>query len=209
LAQDALRRTKGLLITLEDPIEYIYSTATTGGVVRQRELGAHLNSFHEGLRAALRADPDIILVGEMRDPETIQMALTAAETGHLVLSTIHAHSAASAIERIVDSYPPERQRQIRVQLAQCMEAILSQRLLPNAFGTGRVPAVEVLKNSYAVAALIRDGRTSQLHSAMQTGAENGSLTLEACLARMVQSGVITPKAAMESANDPSALKALL
>ena len=208
LAQEALRRTKGLLVTLEDPIEYLYSTTTTGGLVRQRELGAHIPSFAHGLRDALRADPDILLIGEMRDPETIQMAITAAETGHLVLSTIHAPSSAAAIERIVDSYPPERQRQIRVQLAQCMKVILSQRLLPNRAGGGRVPAVEVLRNSYAIAALIRDGRTAQLYNAMHTGAENGCLTLESCLARMVRSGVITRKVGQDASNDEKAFLSL-
>jgi twitching motility protein PilT len=145
----------------------------------------------------------------MRDAETIQMALTAAETGHLVLSTIHAPSAASAIERIVDCYAPERQRQIRVQLAQCLEAILCQRLIATAGETGRVPAVEFLRNNYAFSTLIRDGRTAQLYSTMQTNAENGSITLETVLARMVNDRKITRKVALENCNNEAALTALI
>ena len=209
LANAILQRTRGVLLTLEDPIEYLYQPHATGGLVRQRQLGVHIHSFADGLRDALRADPDIILVGEMRDPETIQLALTAAETGHLVLSTLHAPSAASSVERIVDSYPGERQQQIRVQLAQCLRAVVSQRLLPTNRSNGRVPAVEVLRTNYAIGALIRDGRTAQLASAMQTNAGDGCMPLERCLATMVRSGTVSKTAALEVANDRKELENLL
>lgn len=194
LAREALRRRRGLLLTLEDPIEYAFA-ATPGTIVRQREIGRHVADFPSGLRAALREDPDLLLVGEMRDPESIQLALTAAETGHLVLASLHSRSAPSAVERIVDSYPPERQQQIRVQLADALRAVVSQRLLPRASGRGRVPAVEVLKVTHGVAHRIREGKTAQLVSSMQTGASEGMVTLERCVEQLVRSGRVTAEVA--------------
>ncbi len=150
LAQEALRRRPGMLITLEDPIEYVLPTRGACGVSRQRQVGRDVKDFATGLRDALREDPDVLLIGEMRDPETISLALTAAETGHLVLASLHSRSAASAVERIVDSYAPERHHQIRVQLADALRAVVAQRLLPRSTGAGRVPAMEVLRATHAV-----------------------------------------------------------
>ncbi len=191
LAQEALRLRRGLLITLEDPIEYTYELPRHGALVRQRELGRHVRDFPSGLRDALREDPDVLLIGEMRDPESIQLALTAAETGHLVLTSLHARTAPSAIERIVDAYPPERQNQIRVQLADCMQAVIAQQLLPRASGSGRIAAMEVLRGTRPVQHLIRDGRTAQLLSAIQTAAADGMMPMERCLRDMVRRGSIT------------------
>ena len=204
LAQDALRRRSIVLTTLEDPIEYGL-TASHTSLVRRRQVGRDVADFASGLRDALREDPDVILVGEMRDPETIGLALTAAETGHLVLSSLHAPSAASAIERIVDGYPPQRQAQIRVQLADVLRAVVAQWLLPRARGGGRIPVVEVLRATHAVAALVRDGRTAQIATAIQLGRREGMITLERCLADRVQAGEVRLEDARALANDPASL----
>ena len=209
LAQLALQTRGGMMITLEDPIEYIYSKPVQGGHVRQRELGAHMPTFASGLRDALRADPDLIVVGEMRDPETIQLALTAAETGHLVFSTLHAPSSAAAMERIVACYPPESQASIRSQLAQAIQAVVVQRLIPRDIGSGRVPAVEILRATYGIRAMIREGKTAQVHSALHTHAEQGCITLEKSLAALVASRTISLDQARSAANDPKALSVLL
>ena len=197
LAQAALQARRGLLVTLEDPIEYTYDVPARGALVRQRQVGQHVRDFPTGLRDALREDPDVLLIGEMRDPETIQLALTAAETGHLVLTSLHARTAPSAVERIVDAYPPERQGQIRVQLADALRAVVAQRLVPRADRSGRVPVVEVLRGTTPVAHLIRDGRTAQLVSAIQTGAADGMLSLDRCLRDLVRQGRITPETAAD------------
>lgn len=207
LAQEALRRERGLLVTLEDPIEYTYRTTGPAALVRQREVGRDVRDFPTGLRDALREDPDLLLIGEMRDAESIQLALTAAETGHLVLTSLHSRTATSAIERIVDAYPPERQGQIRVQLADALRAVVAQRLLPSAVGDERVLAVEVLRVTRAVAALIRDGKTQQLPSALQTGAQDGMLPMERCLRDLVRAGRIDAEVARAHA-DEAAWKAL-
>jgi twitching motility protein PilT len=204
LAQEALRRRSIVLTTLEDPIEYGLAAPHTS-LARRRQVGRDVADFASGLRDALREDPDVILVGEMRDPETIGLVLTAAETGHLVLSSLHAPSTASAIERIVDVYPPERQAQIRVQLADALRAVVAQWLLPRARGGGRVPVVEVLRVTHAVAALIRDGRTAQIATAIQSGRREGMITLERCLADRVQAGEVRLEDARALANDPSSL----
>jgi twitching motility protein PilT len=208
LAQEALRRRSVLLVTLEDPIEYSLAPPARS-LVRRRWIGRDAPSFASGLRDALREDPDVILVGEMRDPETIGLALTAAETGHLVLASIHSRSAASAIERVVDAYAPERQRQIRVQLAEALRAIVAQRLLPRAHGEGRLPAIEVLRGNHAVASLIREGKTEQIATAIQSGRRDGMITLERCLADRVQAGEITPEDARAAANDLDSLAVYL
>lgn len=204
LAQEALRRRSIALLTLEDPIEY---TLTAGGnsLVRQRQVGRDVRDFATGLRDALREDPDVLLIGEMRDPETISLALTAAETGHLVLTSLHSRSASSAIERIVDVYAPERQGQIRVQLADALRAVVAQRLVPRARGGGRLPALELLRGTAAVANVIREGKTAQLGSAIQAGKREGMLALERCLADLVGSGQITLEAARAVANEPASL----
>jgi twitching motility protein PilT len=204
LAQEAVRRRSIVLTTLEDPIEYGL-TAPPTSLLRRRQVGRDVKDFASGLRDALREDPDVLLVGEMRDPETIGLALTAAETGHLVLASMHSGSSASAVERIVDSYPPERQGQIRVQLADALRAVVAQRLLPRARGSGRIPAVEVLRVTHAVANLIREGKTAQIPTALQSGRKEGMLALERCLADRVMAGEISAEDARAAANDPASL----
>ena len=208
LAQEALKRRSIVLTTLEDPIEYEL-TAPHTSLVRRREVGRDVADFASGLRDALREDPNVLLVGEMRDPETIGLALTAAETGHLVLSSMHSRSAASTIERIVDAYPPERQAQIRVQLADSLRAVVVQRLLPRARGSGRLPCVEVLRGTHAVASLVREGRTAQIPSALQSGRREGMITLERCLADRVHAGEVRAEDARAVANEPASLASYL
>lgn len=208
LAQEALRRRSIVLTTLEDPIEFALA-APDSSLLRRREVGRDVADFATGLRDALREDPDVLLVGEMRDPETIGLAITAAETGHLVLSSLHSRSAASAVERIVDAYPPERQTQIRVQLADALQAVVVQRLLPRARGGGRVPCVEVLRGTHAVASLIREGKTAQLGTAIQSGRREGMILLERSLADRVQAGEIRVEDARAVCNEPASLAMLL
>ena len=188
------------VITLEDPVEYELPAEL--GLVHQREVGTHCDSFEAGLRAALREAPDVIFVGEMRDRPTIAAALTAAETGHLVLSTLHAGHAAMAVERIVDVFPEHQQRQVRNQLAGSLRAVLTQHLLPAT--AGRVPAIELCLGTPAVGALIRDGRTHQLASAIQTGRDEGMIPLDRSLAERVSAGEVTLEAAAAVAPDGGA-----
>jgi twitching motility protein PilT len=209
LAREALALRPRVLITLEDPIEYRIPAGPDGGLVRQREIGREVSDFATGLRDALRADPDILLIGEMRDAETIGLALTAAETGHLVLASLHSRTSASAVERIVDAYPPERQRQVRVQLADSLRAVIAQRLLPSADGRGRVPVVEFLRVTFGVANLIREGKTQQIPSAVQSGGDEGMVALERGLADLVRAGTVTLAAARGVAGDPTALDGYL
>jgi twitching motility protein PilT len=209
LVQHALQIRPLVLITLEDPIEYVIQPMRPSGLVRQREVGRHVRDFATDLRDALREDPDILLIGEMRDPETISLALTAAETGHLVFASLHSRTAPSAVERIVDTYPPERQRQIRVQLADALRAVISQRLIPTADGAGRVPAVELLRVTHGVAHLIRDGRTAQIVSALQSGGSEGMQVLERSLVDLVRAKQIRREAAGAAANDASTLNEYL
>jgi twitching motility protein PilT len=209
LVQHALRARAQVLVTLEDPIEYVIRPSRAPGLVRQREVGTHVRDFATGLRDALREDPDILLVGEMRDPETIGLALTAAETGHLVFATLHSRTAPSAVERIIDTYPPERQRQIRVQLADSLRAVISQRLIPTADRAGRVAAVELLRVTHGVANLIREGRTAQIVNALQAGATEGMLVLERNLADLVRANRITRETALAVANDGGTLREYL
>ncbi|MBB5354698.1 twitching motility protein PilT [Anoxybacillus mongoliensis] len=176
------------IITLEDPIEYVHKHG--GCVIDQREVGTDTNNFANGLRAALRQDPDVILVGEMRDLETIQTAITAAETGHLVFGTLHTSSAPATIDRIIDVFQPEQQAQIRIQLATVLVAIISQRLFPRAQKNGRIAATEILINNAAVANLIRNGKIHQIPSVMQTNRALGMHTLEASIKELVQQGLI-------------------
>ncbi|KIP22004.1 Twitching mobility protein [Anoxybacillus ayderensis] len=176
------------IITLEDPIEYVHKHG--GCVIDQREVGTDTNNFVNGLRAALRQDPDVILVGEMRDLETIQTAITAAETGHLVFGTLHTSSAPATIDRIIDVFQPEQQAQIRIQLATVLVAIISQRLFPRAQKNGRIAATEILINNAAVANLIRNGKIHQIPSVMQTNRALGMHTLEANIRELVEQGLI-------------------
>lgn len=177
------------IITLEDPIEYIYKHGKC--VINQREVGFDTQNFSNGLRSALRQDPDVILVGEMRDFETIQIALTAAETGHLVLGTLHTSSAAATINRIIDVFPPHQQGQVRIQLSTVLVGIISQRLFPTIDNKGRRAATEVLINNSAVANLIRNSKVHQIPSIMQTSKAQGMHTLEMSIIDLVNEGVIS------------------
>jgi twitching motility protein PilT len=205
LCQDLIRQRSVMLLTLEDPVEYAFDASHTNSVVRQRQVGLDVPDFASGLRDALREDPDVLFIGEMRDAESIGLALTAAETGHLVFATLHSRGAASAIDRIVDAYPAGRQQQLRVQLSESLRAVVAQRLLPHARGTGRALAVEVLRRSSAVANLIREGKSPQLVSAMQSSRKEGMLLLERSLADLCRSGAIDERAAFAAANDQDAL----
>lgn len=204
LSRHALQTRSIVLVTLEDPIEFTLTSADHS-IVRQRQVGRDVSSFTAGLRDALRADPDVIMVGELRDPETIRLALTAAETGHLVLASLHSGSAASCIERMVDAYPADQRPQIRVQLADALRAVVVQRLIPAARGSGRVMAMEFLRITHGVANVIRDGRTAQIGTALQSGKKDGMISLERCLADYVQSGHINLDAARAAANDLESL----
>ena len=191
------------IITLEDPIEFIYTPDKC--IINQREVGDDTGSFAAGLRAALRQDPDVILVGEMRDLETISTAITAAETGHLVFATLHTKGAANTIDRIVDVFPSEQQEQVRIQLADVLECVVAKALLPRV-GGGRVAAYEILVATPAVRSLIRQNKSFQITSAMQTGKRQGMQLLDDALADLVRSGKVTLENALAVANDPVAMR---
>ena len=195
------------ILTIEDPIEFLHPHKRC--LVNQRELGSDATSFAEGLRAALRQDPDVILVGEMRDLETISTALTAAETGHLVLATLHTQDAPQTIDRVIDVFPPHQQQHVRVMLAAALQGIVAQQLLPTADGAGRVAAVEILIPTPAVRNLIREGKTHQVYSAIQTGGEHGMQTMDAALAELVRSGAITREVARRRASVGAELERLI
>ena len=178
----------GHIITIEDPIEYMYPEGKS--IISQREMGTDTHSWDFALRAALREDPDVVLIGEMRDSETIAAAITIAETGHLVFSTLHTNSAAQSIDRIIDSFPAPQQPQIKIQLAATLKGIVSQRLLP-MIGGGRAPAVEVLLGTSAVASIVRDGKTHLIDSVIQTSKDKGMIGIDSSLAGMVKSGKIS------------------
>jgi twitching motility protein PilT len=205
LCQQLIRQRSVMLLTLEDPVEYGFDTSGTNSIVRQRQVGLDVPDFVTGLRDALREDPDVLFVGEMRDAESISLALTAAETGHLVFATLHSRSASSAIDRIIDAYPAARQHQLRVQLSESMRAVIAQRLLPHARGSGRALALEVLRRSSAVANLIREGKTPQLVSAMQSSRKEGMVLLERSLADLCRAGTIDERHAFAAANDQDSL----
>lgn len=208
LAQHTLARLGGLLVTLEDPIEYVF-TARPGALVRQRSIGEHAPSFAAGLRAALREDPDVLLVGEMRDAESIQLALTAAETGHLVLTTLHSRDTASAIARMLDAVPAERQTQVRGQLAAALKGNIAQRLAPKASGNGRVPVLEVLRPTSGVRALIRDGKLDGIASALQAGGNEGMIPLARSAADRVRNGLVRREDAEALLDRPETLRNFL
>jgi twitching motility protein PilT len=195
------------IVTVEDPIEFVHRHKKA--VVNQREVGADTRTFARALRSALRQDPDVILVGELRDLESIAIALTAAETGHLVFATLHTRSAAGAIDRIVDVFPAEQQAQVRVQLSASLQGILAQALLPTADGESRRAAVEVLVADDAVRNLIRQAKLEQVHSYMHTGGKRGMHTLEQALARLVQDGDVKLADALANANDVEQLRRLV
>src|SRR5712691_8531699 len=195
------------ILTIEDPIEFLHRHKRC--IVNQREIGPDATSFGEALRAALRQDPDVILVGEMRDLETISTALTAAETGHLVFGTLHTQSAPSTIDRIIDVFPAEQQEQIRIQIASSLQGVVTQALLPTADGVGRVPAVEILLPDDAVRNLIRQGKVEQIYSVMQTNTGRGMQTMEQSLADLIQKRVVDVQIGLSRSSRPAQLVGLL
>ncbi|WP_304562046.1 type IV pilus twitching motility protein PilT [Cryobacterium sp. Hb1] len=195
------------IVTVEDPIEFLH--AHKKSLVTQREVGHDTASFASALKHVLRQDPDVILIGELRDLETIQVALTAAETGHLVFATLHTQSAAQTIDRIIDVFPPHQQNQVRAQLAQTLQGVVCQTLVKWANGAGRVAATEVLVTAPAIANLIREGKTHQIESMMQTGRERGMHTMDQHLAELVNMGQITRAAALAKAHDIAGLELLI
>jgi twitching motility protein PilT len=195
------------IITIEDPIEYVHEHK--GGMVHQREVGSDVPSFADGLRRALRQDPDVILVGEMRDPETMETAITAAETGHLVFSTLHTTGAGRTVDRIVDGFPAHQQEQIRVQLSMNLKAVISQLLIPRIDKPGRIAVFEVMINTHSLGALIRDNKTYRIASEIQTGAKYGMVSMEASLVDLYLAGVIAREEVFNKAQDPEMAAQLL
>jgi twitching motility protein PilT len=205
---DIVNRTRNAhVITVEDPIEYVHSHGTS--IVEQIEVGRDTPSFGEALRNVLRQDPDVILVGEMRDRETMAMALTAAETGHLVLSTLHTGTVSQTLDRIVDVFPEDQQPQIRAQLALSLAGIVLQHLLPKVKGPGRVPAVEVLLANDAIRNLLRQGRNHQIPAQLALGRAGGMIPMEDSLARLVRDGTVARDEALRRAEHPEELENLL
>jgi twitching motility protein PilT len=205
---DEINRTRSEhILTIEDPIEFLHRHKRC--IVNQREIGPDAVSFAEALRGALRQDPDVILLGEMRDLETIGTALTAAETGHLVFGTVHTQSAPSTIDRLIDVFPAAQQEQIRIQIAATLQGVVTQALLPTADGKGRAPAIEILLPDDAVRNLIRQAKVEQIYSVMQTSTGRGMQTMEQSLAELVLRGVITVDIAIGASSRPDQLEGLL
>lgn len=194
------------IITIEDPIEYVFEHNKS--IISQREVGSDTNSFARALRSTLREDPNVVLIGEMRDLETIEAALTIAETGHLVFTTLHTNSAAQTTDRIIDVFPPHQQQQVRMQLANVLLGVVSQRLIPKVQG-GRVVACEIMTVNSAVRATIREGKTHQLPNIIQTSAAEGMITMDKVLAELVSKGEITIDDALSWALDPKAFKMMV
>jgi twitching motility protein PilT len=205
---DIINQTRPVhIIIIEDPIEYLHSHKK--GVVEQREIGADTLSFAASLKYCLRQDPDVIMIGEMRDLETISTAITAAETGHLVMATLHTPDAPGAIDRIVDVFPPHQQSQIRIQLSTSLVAVIAQTLIPRADSRGRVPAVEILIGTPAVGNLIRSGKSHQLYNIIQTSLQVGMQTMDQSLISLVKKKLITRENALSRAKDPRMVKEAL
>ncbi|HET7648177.1 MAG TPA: type IV pilus twitching motility protein PilT [Gaiellaceae bacterium] len=205
---DEINRTRSdHILTIEDPIEFVHRHKRS--IVNQREIGSDATGFADALRAALRQDPDVILVGEMRDLETISTALTAAETGHLVFGTLHTQSAPSTIDRIIDVFPPEQQQQVRIMIANSLQAVVTQALLPTADGAGRVAALEILLPDDAVRNLIRQAKIEQVYTVMQTSTARGMQTMEYALADLVQRGVVSAAEAITRSSRADQLVGLL
>jgi twitching motility protein PilT len=198
---------KDHIITLEDPIEYVFTPA--GCQITQREVHAHTESFSAALRASLREDPDVIMVGEMRDLETIQLAITASETGHLVMATLHTSNAARTLDRILDAFPVEQQGQIRTMVSESLRGIISQQLIPRIDGSGRVVAMEIMVNTPAVANLIREAKTFMLPGIIQTGKKLGMKLMDDSLIELVEAGVISPHEAFDRAEQKKLLEPYL
>ncbi|MBN1823458.1 MAG: type IV pilus twitching motility protein PilT [Endomicrobiales bacterium] len=192
------------ILTIEDPIEFVYENQKC--IVRQREVGQQTKSFTHALKSALRQDPDIVLIGEMRDLETISAALTIAETGHLVFGTLHTTDAAQTVDRIIDVFPPHQQQQVRVMLSVTLRGVVSQILLPKADGVGRVAAREIMLVTPAISNLIREGKSHQIYSAIQTGSKFGMVNLDRALLQLVQEGLVTPEEAAAKAHDPEFIR---
>jgi twitching motility protein PilT len=207
LIDEINRKRSEHILTIEDPVEFVHRHKRC--IVNQREIGPDAPSFAEALRAALREDPDVILLGEMRDLETISTAITAAETGHLVFATLHTQSAPSTVDRIIDAFPAAQQEQVRVQLAATLQGICTQTLLPTPGGTGRVPALEILFPDDAVRNLIRQGKVEQVYSVMQTGTSKGMQTMEQSLADLVLRKVIALDDALSRSSRPEQLLGVL
>jgi len=188
------------IITIEDPIEYIHTPQRS--LINQRQVGTHTSSFTRALRAAVREDPDVILVGELRDLETTQMAITAAETGHLVFTTLHTNSSIRTIDRIIDAFPHEQQSHIRTMLSESLKGVIAQQLVPRADGQGRAAAVEVLVGTVSVANMIRDAKTFQIGSIMQTGKSFGMRIMDDSLRDLMNAGIITREEALKRATNP-------
>ena len=195
------------IMTVEDPIEFLHRHKKA--MINQREVGADTHSFTNALRSVLRQDPDVILVGEMRDLDTIQIAMTAAETGHLVFGTLHTSDAPQTVDRVIDVFPPHQQSQVRVMLANSLQGVCCQQLLPTAGGAGRTVVTEVLMPTPAVRNLIREGKTHQIYSVMQTGSAHGMQTMDYSLAELVRAGRITVAVAMERCHSPEELRRIL
>jgi twitching motility protein PilT len=196
-----------VIISVEDPIEYIHSNKKS--IIKQREVYRDTHSFAEALRRCLRQDPDVIIVGEMRDLETISTALTAAETGHLVLATLHTPDAPQTIERIIDVFPPYQQQQVRLQLASALEGVISQQLVPRATGSGRVMVPEVMIATSGIRNMIREQSVEQIRTAIQTGGQYGMKTMDKSLKELCEKGVITYETALLHAHNVEELKSLL
>jgi twitching motility protein PilT len=207
LIDEINRNRAGHILTIEDPIEFLHRHRRC--LVNQREIGSDASGFADALRAALRQDPDVILLGEMRDLETISTALTAAETGHLVFATLHTRGAAGTIDRIIDVFPAEQQAQVRAMLASSLEGIVTQTLLPTSDGQGRVAALEILIPDYAVRNLIRQRKLEQIYSVMQTGTTRGMQTMEQALCDLVLRGTISVDTALDSSSYPDQLVGML
>ena len=195
------------ILTIEDPIEFIYENKRS--IIRQREIGVHTKTFHTALKYALRQDPDVILVGEMRDLETISAALTVAETGHLVFATLHTQDAAQTIDRIIDVFPSHQQQQVRIQLASTLKAVISQVLLPKKSFPGRVAIREIMIVTAAISNLIREGKTHQIYTAIETGGKFGMISLDKALVDAVKKGLITQEDAISKAQNPENVRNLL
>jgi twitching motility protein PilT len=192
------------ILTIEDPIEFVYEPKNC--VVRQREVGSQTHSFAEALKHALRQDPDVILVGEMRDLETISLAITAAETGHLCFATLHTTDAAQTVDRIIDVFPSSQQQQVRIQLSNCLKAVISQVLLPRTDGKGRVAAREIMIVTPAIANLIREGKAHMIYNAIETGAKFGMVPLDKALVELVKEGIVRLEDAIAKAHNPEAVR---
>lgn len=194
------------ILTVEDPIEFVYESKKS--VFRQREIGQNTKSFASALKSALRQDPDVILIGELRDLETMQLAITAAETGHLCFGTLHTQDAPSTIDRIIDVFPPHQQAQIRVQLAVVLSAVVCQQLVTRKDGEGRVAAREIMIMTPAISNMIREGKTHMIYGALDTGAKHGMIPMDKSLAELVRTGMISPEEGLQRANNQETFKQL-